>query len=153
MYNSTNHNKLKILRVLINILLANAYIITFTGCMTTYNYSEPPESIDSVSASKMIKIKLKNGEFINCADKIISFEIGSDSVKYILLTSYTLGKGNLKYRTDKRISEKDIYKIYYEASKVNSGLTGLLVIGILIVGLIVAYIIAVGTTPNAFSPY
>lgn len=150
MFYNKIHTKLKSMHSVFTLFLAILYITTFSSCMTTHNYSEFPDSFDTVSTSGITKIELKSGLFIDCADKIIIFETGADSVKYIVIKSYSDVKGNSTYWTERRISEKDIYKIFYETSKINGSKTVLLVLGIVIAGLIAAFFIALSS--SSFSP-
>lgn len=151
MFKNINHIKLNSMHSVFALFLAIFYISTFSSCMTTHSFSVYPDSFDTVSTSGITKIELKNGLFIGCADKEIRFETGADSVKYIVIKTYKDEKGNSTYWTERRISEKDIYKIYYETSKFNSRKTGLLVLGIIIVGLIAVFLIGVSSI-NSFSP-
>ena len=115
--------------------------------MTTHNYWEFPENTEKVTSSDITKIELKDGTMIDCKDKIINFENGADSLKYIVISTIVAGQDYKSYRTEKRIAEKFIYKIYLQNSEINGGKTALLVLGIVVVTVFVAFIIAVTTTP------
>lgn len=146
-YKTINSSKNRILRAAIHIFLIISYMTTFSSCMTTYNYWEFPENASKAASSDITKIELKNGITIDCKDKLISFEKGTDSVKYVIVSTITAGKNFKTYRTDNRIPEKDIYKIYIQNSEINGGKTALLVLGIVVVTAVVAFIIALATTP------
>ena len=137
----------KFLRAAIHIFLIISHIATFSSCMTTYNYWEFPENTGKVTTSDITKIELKNGIMINCKDKIINFENGTDSVKYIVVSTIVEGQDFKTYPTEKRIAEKGIYKIYLQNSEINGDKTALLVLGIVVITAVVAFIIAFATTP------
>lgn len=137
----------KKLRAAFHIFLIISYMTTFSSCMTTYNYWEFPENAAKVASSDITKIELKNGIIIDCKDKLIKFEKGADSVKYIVVSTIVAGKDYKTYSTEKRIPEKDIYKIYIQNSEINGGKTAILVLGIVVVTAVVAFIIALATTP------
>lgn len=137
----------KFLRAAIHIFLIFSYMTTFSSCMTTNNYWEFPENTGKVTTSDITKIELKNGIIINCKDKLINFENGTDSVKYIVVSTIVLGHDFKTYPTEKRIAEKDIYKIYLQNSEINGDKTALLVLGIVVITAVVAFIIAFATTP------
>ena len=146
-YKTINSSKNRIPRAAIHIFLIISFMTTFSSCMTTYNYSEFPENAAKVASSDITKIELKNGIIIDCKDKLIKFEKEADSVKYIVVTTIVAGKDYNTFSTEKRIPEKDIYKIYLQNSEINGGKTALLVLGIVVVTVFVAFIIAVTTTP------
>ena len=139
-------SKLKFSRAVFHIFLIVSYLTTFSSCMTTYNYSESPDTIDKISSDEITKIELINGTFINCKDKVITYEKGADSVKYIVVKSVYEGKDYKAYHSEKRISEKDILKIHIEHSEINAQNTFLLVLGIVIVTGILVFIIGFATS-------
>lgn len=147
-YSLINSSKLKYRRAALHILIIISYLTTFSGCMTTYNYFESPETIDTISADEITKIELINGTVINCKDKIINYESGADSIKYIVVKSLSEGNNYKAYHSEKRISEKDILKIYFEHSEVNGQKTVLLVLGIVIVIGILVFIIGMATSKH-----
>ena len=128
-------------RAAFHIFLVISYMSAFSSCMTTYDYSVLPENTGKVTSSEITKIELKNGTIIDCKNTIIKFEKGTDSVKYIILKSYTLGDGYKTYWTEKRIPEKDVSKVYMEKSEINGTQTTFLVLGIAIAVIIVALVI------------
>lgn len=146
-YNILNSSDVKSQRAAFHIFLIISYMATFSSCMTTHNYWEFPENAEKVNASDITKIELKNGIMINCKDKIINFENGADSVKYIVVSTIVEGQDFKTYRSEKWIAEKDIYKIYVQNSEINGGKTALLVLGIVVVTTVVAILIAFATTP------
>ena len=131
----------KKLRAAFHIFLIISYMSAFSSCMTTYDYSVLPENIGKVTSSEITKIELKNGTIIDCKNTIIKFEIGTDSVKYIILKSYSIGDGYKTYWTEKRIPEKDVCKVYMEKSEINGTQTTFLVLGITIAVIILALVI------------
>ena len=131
----------KKLRAAFHIFLVISYMSAFSSCMTTYDYPVLPENTGKVTSSEITKIELKNGIIIDCKNTIIKFEIGTDSVKYIILKSYTIGDGYKTYWTEKRIPEKDVSKVYMEKSEINGTQTTFLVLGIAIAVIIVALVI------------
>lgn len=141
-------SKLKISRAVFHIFLIVSYLTTFSSCMTTYNYSESTDTIDTISSDEITKIELINGTFINCKDKVITYETGADSVKYIVVKSVSGGKDYKAYFSEKRISEKDILKIHIEHSKIDAQNTVLLVLGIVIVTGILTFIIGMATSKH-----
>lgn len=149
LYKFINQPKLELLKLIFNIFLIISYMTTLSSCMTTYNYSESPESMETVSASEIKKIELKSGIMIDCKDKLIKFEKGIDSVTYIAL-GYHVTEDHKNYWKEQRISENDIYKIYLERSELNQEKTFLLVLGILVVTALVIVLIAFASTPDLF---
>ena len=131
----------KKLRAAFHIFLIISYMSAFSSCMTTYDYSVFPDNIRKVNSSEITKIELNNGNIIDCNNTIIKFEKGADSVKYIILKSYTVGERFETYWTEKKIPEEDVYKIYMERSEVNGTQTTFLVLGIAIAVAIVALVI------------
>ena len=142
-YRIINSTGNKFIRTALNIFLILSYIATYSGCMTTYNTWEIPETINQANTSEIKKIELNDGTIIDCKDKILKFENAGDSGKYIVIKSYTVGNDFQTFLTEKRIPEKDIYKIYIEKSKVSGSTTTLLVIGIVVIFVIV-FLVAVG---------
>jgi len=136
-----NSSDIKFQRAVFHIFLIISYVTTFSSCMTTYNYPVFPDNIGKVTSSEITKIELNNGTIIDCKNTIIKFEKGADSVKYIVLNSYTVGKGYKTYWKEKRIPEKDVYKVYMEKSEVNGTQTTFLVLGITIAVIILAIVI------------
>ncbi|MBK8552477.1 MAG: hypothetical protein IPL53_15955 [Ignavibacteria bacterium] len=139
------------LRVMLSLLLAVSYITTFSSCTTTYRYFEFPESMGQVTVSEITKIELKDGTMIDCKEKMIKFETGADSASYIVLESDTVGKDYQTYRSEKRIAEKDIYKIYMERSEINGTKTAIFVTGIVIVTALLAFIIGFATSKHSLN--
>lgn len=140
-YKILNSSDLKFPRAAFHFLLIFSYITTFSGCMSTYNYPVFSDRIEKVHSSEISKIELNNGTIIDCKNTVIKFEKGADSTKYIILKSYTTGEGYKTYWTEKRIQEKDVYKIYLEKSEVNGTQTTFLVLGIAVAAVIVAIVI------------
>lgn len=142
MYNiKLKSSVIKKLRAAFHIFLIISYMSAFSSCMTTYDYSVFPDNIRKVNSSEITKIELNNGTIIDCNNTIIKFEKGADSVKYIILKSYTVGERFETYWTEKKIPEEDVYKIYMERSEVNGTQTTFLVLGIAIAVAIVALVI------------
>lgn len=104
-----------------------------------------------VNVSEIIKIELKDGTMIDCKEKMIKFETGIDSVSYIILKSCTVGKDYQTYWSEKRIPEKDIYKIYMEKSEINGMETAIFVTGIVIVTAVLAFIIGFATSNHSLN--
>ena len=142
-YRIINSTGNKFIRTALNIFLILSYIATYSGCMTTYNSWEMPGTMNQINFNEIKKIELKDGTMIDCKDKILKFENAGDSGKYIVIKSYTVGNDFQTFLTEKRIPEKDIYKIYIEKSKVSGSTTTLLVIGIIVIG-IIALLVAFG---------
>lgn len=140
-YRIINSSDIKIPRAAFHIFLIISYMTAFSGCMTTYNYPVFPDRIEKVNSSEISKIELNNGTIIDCKNTVIKFEKGADSTKYIILKSYTTGEGYKTYWTEKRIPEKDVYKVYMEKSEVNGTQTTFLVLGIAVAAIIVAIVI------------
>ncbi|MCB0726896.1 MAG: hypothetical protein KDD00_05495 [Ignavibacteriae bacterium] len=148
LFKKINSSKLKLRRTFFHIFLIISYMITFNSCMTTYNYTELPDRLGKETSSDISKIELNDGTIINCKDKLIKFETGADSVKYIVIKTYTVGKEYKTYWTEKRIPEKDVFKVYMEKSEVNGTQTTFLVIGIAFAVTIVALIL--GSSKSGF---
>ena len=130
MYNiKLKSSDIKKLRAAFHIFLIISYMSAFSSCMTTYDYSVFPDNIRKVNSSEITMIELNNGTIIDCNNTIIKFEKGADSVKYIILKSYTVGEKFETYWTEKKIPEEDVYKIYMERSEVNGTQTTFLVSG------------------------
>ena len=142
MYNiKLKSSVIKKLRAAFHIFLIISYMSAFSSCMTTYDYSVFPDNIRKVNSSEITMIELNNGTIIDYNNTIIKFEKGADSVKYIILKSYTVGEKFETYWTEKKIPEEDVYKIYMERSEVNGTQTTFLVLGIAIAVAIVALVI------------
>lgn len=139
-YKFINQPKLELLKLIFNIFLITSYMTTISSCMTTDLSYVSPDSIESVEDGKILKIELKDGTLVNCKNKLIKIEKGADSVNYFVINSKVNNK-DIKPNPDvKRISEKDIYKIYLEKSEVNVPLT------IMVVSVAVAMVIVAATT-------
>ena len=138
-YGKINSLKMKSGRNKVCIILVFSLIVTFSGCMTTHNYNESPDTYNFETPSKITQIELNDGKVIDCDNKIIKFETDSDSVKYIVINSYVKGKEYKTYWFKKRIPVSDILKIHSEKSELNIRATILLCVGLAaIVALFVA---------------
>lgn len=141
LYRIINSSKQKYSRGFIHIFIIISYLATHSGCMSTYNYSSSPDNISSISPDEITKIELIDGSVIYCKNKTVMIERGADSVKYILVKSLTGSKDSNTNLSEKRISEKDIFKIHIEHSKINSRKTALLVlVTVAAIGIIVLII-------------
>lgn len=134
----------KFLRAGLSIFLIISYLSTFSGCMTTHNTWEMPETINQANTSEIKKIELNDGTMIDCKDKILIFVNAGDSGKYILIKSYTAGNDFQTFWTEKRIQEKDIYKFYIEKSEVNGSQTTVVIIVLAVAIAVIALLVAIG---------
>lgn len=152
-YRIINSEKLKIFRTAFSILLIVSCITTFSSCMNTYSYVESAETVEyflSDSTAEITKIELINGMTINCTDKILKFETGVDSLKYLVIKSYVTGSDKSVYRDIRKIPENEISGINIEKSEVNVTKTIFFVLGIATVAFILGYIIATVSDPDTF---
>lgn len=129
-YCKINSLKMKTGRNTLSFILILSMITAFSSCMTTHSYYENPETYNSATSPVITKIELKNGEIIDCKDKILKFETNMDSVKFIVINSYVTGKENKTYWTKKQIPVSDILRVYMEKSEVNGTQTTLLIVGL-----------------------
>ncbi len=139
----------KIFRAAFHIFLILTYMTTFSSCMTTHYYPVFPDKIEKVNSAEITSIELNNGTIIDCKNTVFKFEKGADSLKYIILKSYTVGEGYKTYWTEKRIPEKDVYKIYIGKSEVNGTQTTFLVLGIAVAAVIIS-IVMYNSKPHFF---
>ena len=121
-------------------LIIAAYSLTFCSCTTTRNYYyETPYPAFSDSSAEITKIVLKNKEIIDCEDKVVKIEKGTDSINYIVVSSFTPGIDYKPVWTEKKIPENDILKIQMEKSEVSDGKTALYIAGGVVAGILIIF--------------
>ena len=115
-------------------ILIISYLATFCSCETTGISNMSPEIIEPKASENIVKIKLNNGEIINCKDKSVTIEKNPDSSRiFVLAYPDTLSESDNTIKIQKkeeRIQESDVSRIQMEITKINSTQTMLLVSGI-----------------------
>lgn len=149
-YNIINSGRLKTYKIWVSILLIISCMNTLNSCMTTYNYMGIPESVLSDSTAKITKVELNNGITINCTDKIVKFETGADSLRYLVIKSYVKGSDKSVYWDERKIPEIEISGINIEKSEVNVTKTIFFVVGIATLAVVVGFIVALAISPPTF---
>lgn len=123
-----NPHKLKSYRKVFIYFLMTVFMNYSNGCMTTELATVSAGSIDESYAKNIAKIKLKDGTFILCKDKLVKIYRNSDSADVIIITSSEItdsvktGSSSYSYKTkwtDRKINMNEVSRIYVEESRFN----------------------------------
>lgn len=137
------YKKLNNQKLILNCILIVFCIISAGGCVTTERLEVvSPDSLKSGYLTEIPKILLKNGNTIDCKNKLIHIQKESDSAEFIVIEytgiQDTVKEGSKGYVYNTRMSEmkipiSDVQKIYQEKSEVNAPLSVLIIFGSIIV--------------------
>jgi hypothetical protein len=100
--------------------------------MTTESLTVSPDSLKPGSSVEITKIKLKNGDSIDCENKVIQVIKRSDSIVALSIYNKISREGSETFRKNQVIQLNDILTFQLEKSETNIPLTILFVSGILI---------------------
>lgn len=142
-----NNQKLILIRAMVNCILITFCIISAVGCVTTERLEVvSPDSLKSGYLTEIPKILLKNGNTIDCRNKLIHIQKESDSAEFIVIENAgitdTVKEGSKGYIYNTKMSVmkiplSDVQKIYQEKSEVNAPMSVLIIFGSIIVFIVV----------------
>lgn len=132
MYKIICSESLRFTRTILIYFLIISYLTTFSSCMTTESLTVSPDSLKPGSSVEITKIKLKNGDSIDCENKVIQVIKRSDSIVALSIYNKISREGSETFRKNQVIQLNDILTFQLEKSETNIPLTILFVSGILI---------------------
>ena len=131
--NIMNSESLRIINSIFIYLLVISYITTLSSCTTTESLIVSPDSLNSSYSDEIANIKLKNGNSINCENKIVEFIKRTDSTAALYLSSRVSRENTESFRSNQIIPLNDILSVQLDKTETDLPMTILIAGGALIV--------------------
>ncbi len=135
-----NSESLKSKKTVLTYLLVISCLIAFSSCMTTESLTVSPDSLKSASPGQITNIKLKNGDSINCDNKIVQIIARPDSIKMLTVLSRVTGDNSGAFSNYKIIPLSEIINVKMEKSEIDKPMTIIFFAGLIVsvIGLIMS---------------
>ena len=131
--NIMNSESLRIINSIFIYLLVISYITTLSSCTTTESLTVSPDSLNSSYSDEIVNIKLKNGNSVNCENKIVEIIKRTDSTAALYLSSRVSRENTESFRSNQIIPLNDILSVQLDKTETDLPMTILIAGGALIV--------------------
>jgi hypothetical protein len=128
-----NSESLRIINSIFIYLLVISYITTLSSCTTTESLTVSPDSLNSSYSDEIVNIKLKNGNSVNCENKIVEIIKRTDSTVALYISSRVSRDNTESFRSNQIIPLNDILSVQLDKIEADFPMTILIVGGALIV--------------------